>query len=46
MSRFFEELPPDQDFSKQHAELKYLRKAQKSLGQLNDDANNRAQRPR
>ncbi len=35
---FFENLFPGKDSSKQHAALKYLRKAQKSLGQLNDDA--------
>jgi CHAD domain-containing protein len=35
----FEDLLPDKKFSKQQASLKYLRKAQKSLGQLNDDAN-------
>jgi CHAD domain-containing protein len=35
----FEDLFPDKQFSKQQASLKYLRKAQKSLGQLNDDAN-------
>jgi CHAD domain-containing protein len=35
----FEDLFPDKNFSKQQASLKYLRKAQKSLGQLNDDAN-------
>jgi CHAD domain-containing protein len=35
----FEDLFPDKKFSKQQASLKYLRKAQKSLGQLNDDAN-------
>ncbi len=35
----FEDLFPDRKFSKQQASLKYLRKAQKSLGQLNDDAN-------
>jgi CHAD domain-containing protein len=39
---FFGELLPDTDFSRQHAALKYLRKAQRSLGQLNDDANSRA----
>jgi CHAD domain-containing protein len=35
----FEDLFPDKKFSKQQASLKYLRKAQRSLGQLNDDAN-------
>ena len=35
----FEDLFPDKKFSKQQASLKYLRKAQKSLGQLNDAAN-------
>jgi CHAD domain-containing protein len=35
----FEDLFPDKNFSKQQDSLKYLRKAQKSLGQLNDDAN-------
>jgi CHAD domain-containing protein len=35
----FEDLFPDKKFSKQEASLKYLRKAQKSLGRLNDDAN-------
>jgi CHAD domain-containing protein len=35
----FEDLFPDKKFSKQQISLKYLRKAQKSLGQLNDDAN-------
>jgi len=35
----FEDLFSDKKFSKQQASLKYLRKAQKSLGQLNDDAN-------
>jgi CHAD domain-containing protein len=35
----FEDLFPDKKFSKQQASLKYLRKAQKSLGRLNDDAN-------
>src|SRR6202140_1583470 len=35
----FEDLFPDKNLSKQQASLKYLRKAQKSLGQLNDDAN-------
>jgi CHAD domain-containing protein len=36
---FFEDLFPGKIFSRQRAALKYLRKAQKSLGQLNDDAN-------
>jgi CHAD domain-containing protein len=35
----FEDLFPDKRFSRQQAALKYLRKAQKSLGQLNDEAN-------
>jgi CHAD domain-containing protein len=39
---FLEDLPADIDFSRQHVALKYLRKAQKSLGQLNDDANGRS----
>ena len=39
---FWEEMFPDQDFSRQHGALKYLRKAQRSLGQLNDDANSRS----
>ncbi len=34
----FEDLFSDKGFSKQRTALKYLRKAQKSLGQLNDDA--------
>jgi CHAD domain-containing protein len=34
-----ENLFPDKKFSRQQTALKYLRKAQKSLGQLNDDAN-------
>jgi CHAD domain-containing protein len=34
---FFEDLLPDKRFSKQKASLKYLRKAQRSLGRLNDD---------
>lgn len=33
-----EDLFPDRKFSKQRTALKYLRKAQTSLGQLNDDA--------
>jgi CHAD domain-containing protein len=36
---FFEDLISDEKFSKFKAGLKHLRKAQKSLGQLNDDAN-------
>lgn len=35
---FFKDLFPDKRFSRQKAAPKYLRKAQKSLGQLNDDA--------
>jgi CHAD domain-containing protein len=35
---FFEDLFPDERFSRHQTALKYLRKAQKSLGQLNDDA--------
>ena len=35
---FFEDLFPDGRFSRQQTALKYLRKAQRSLGQLNDDA--------
>ena len=34
----FEDLFPDKKFSRQQTALRYLRKAQKSLGQLNDDA--------
>ena len=34
----FEDLFPDKKFSRQQTALKYLRKAQKFLGQLNDDA--------
>jgi CHAD domain-containing protein len=34
----FEDLFSDKRFSRQQAGLKYLRKAQRSLGQLNDDA--------
>jgi CHAD domain-containing protein len=34
----FEDLFSDKKFSRQQTTLKYLRKAQKSLGQLNDDA--------
>ncbi len=37
-----EDLFPDRHFSKQRTALKYLRKAQKSLGQLNDDARGHA----
>jgi len=39
---FFEDLLLDRKFSAQKAALKYLRKAQKSLGQLNDDAQGQA----
>jgi CHAD domain-containing protein len=39
---FFEDLLLDKKFSAQNAALKYLRKAQKSLGQLNDDARGQA----
>src|SRR6266568_5015178 len=39
---FLEDLFADKRFSRQQAALKYLRKAQKSLGQLNDDANSRS----
>jgi CHAD domain-containing protein len=39
---FFEDLFSDKRFSGQQAALKYLRKAQKSLGQLNDDANSQS----
>jgi CHAD domain-containing protein len=39
---FFEDLFPDKGFSGQRAALKYLRKAQKSLGQLNDGANSQS----
>jgi CHAD domain-containing protein len=35
----FEDLFSDRRFSRQKAGLKYLRRAQRSLGQLNDDAN-------
>jgi CHAD domain-containing protein len=41
-TEFFEDLFPDQRASRQQTALKYLRKAQKSLGQLNDDANSRS----
>jgi CHAD domain-containing protein len=39
---FFEDFLLDKKFSAQNAALKYLRKAQKSLGQLNDDAQGHA----
>jgi len=39
---FLEHLFPGKIFSRQRAALKYLRKAQKSLGQLNDDANSQS----
>ncbi len=39
---FLEDLHSDKRFSKQPAALKYLRKVQKSLGRLNDDANRRS----
>jgi len=39
---FFEDLFPNKRFSRQQVALKYLRKAKKSLGQLNDDANSRS----
>jgi len=39
---FFAELFPDRKSSRQPAALKVLRKAQKSLGQLNDDAKGRS----
>jgi CHAD domain-containing protein len=38
-TEFFEDLFPDQRASRQRTALKYLRRAHKSLGQLNDDAN-------
>jgi CHAD domain-containing protein len=38
----FEDLFSDKRFSRQKAGLKHLRKAQRSLGQLNDDANSHA----
>src|SRR5260370_17511438 len=38
---FFEDLFPEKRFSSQQAALKHLRKAQRSLGQLNDDQNTR-----
>jgi CHAD domain-containing protein len=37
-----EDLFPDKNFSRQRMALKYLRKAQKSLGLLNDDATGHA----
>jgi CHAD domain-containing protein len=39
---FFRELFPDERVAPQQAALKYLRKAQRSLGRLNDDANSQA----
>ena len=39
---FFEDLFLDKGFSRQQAALKCLRKAQRSLGQLNDDANSQS----
>jgi CHAD domain-containing protein len=39
---FFEDLFPDKDPSKQRVALKYLRRTQKSLGQLNDHARARS----
>jgi hypothetical protein len=33
---------PDKRLSRQQTALKYLRKAQRSLGQLNDDANSQS----
>ena len=36
---FFQDLCSDERLSRLQAGLKYLRKVQKSLGQLNDDAN-------
>jgi CHAD domain-containing protein len=39
---FLEDLHSDKRFSRQPVALKYLRKAQKSLGRLNDDANRRS----
>jgi CHAD domain-containing protein len=39
---FLEDLFPGKRFSRQRAALKYLRKAQKSLGQLNDDTNSQS----
>ena len=38
-TEFFEDLNSDKRISEQLAALKYLRKAQRALGQLNDDAN-------
>jgi CHAD domain-containing protein len=39
---FFEGLFADKGFAKQQAALKYLRRAKRSLGQLNDDANSQS----
>jgi len=39
---FFEDLFPNKKLSRQQTALKHLRKAQRSLGQLNDDANGHA----
>jgi len=39
---FFKDLFPDKRYSRQRLALKYLRRAQKSLGQLNDDARARS----
>lgn len=39
---FLDDLSADERFSRQRTAFKHLRKAQKSLGQLNDDANGRA----
>jgi CHAD domain-containing protein len=39
---FFEDLSSDERFSRLKAGLKHLRKTQRSLGQLNDDANARS----
>jgi CHAD domain-containing protein len=39
---FFEGLFSDKGFAKQQAALKYLRRAKRSLGQLNDDANSQS----
>jgi CHAD domain-containing protein len=41
-TEFFEDLFRNEGLSRQRAALKHLRKAQKSLGQLNDDANGRS----
>jgi CHAD domain-containing protein len=41
-TEFLEDLFPDQRVSRQQPALKHLRKAQKSLGQLNDNANSRS----